>query len=248
MYEVLKKAGAKQLYHANSVATSCSFLKAGGLTSRAFNEQSGLDQSSQESDDKDREFGIWNSIFLDHVDIHERAGRVKGPNVYGPVLFILDLDLFKLLPEGSSVRVTKGNPTNWRRHPTDQDRYFQTKQELADGFTFGTFGQMLVLETPTSKLDFSSGLIRLILDDPERVLASGRSGFAYAKESLEQTAAVNSLKVSVEKRDCMYPCACVDRYQAWRPDRLEKYFGPYVPEVEKRLNLQLPPRRKDVDH
>ncbi len=81
------------LHHANTVTTSCTFLENGALLSRGYVQKYGLEQTPQGSDDIDKKYGIWDAVFLDQVDIHFRGGRRKGPNQYGPVLFVLDLDV-----------------------------------------------------------------------------------------------------------------------------------------------------------
>lgn len=110
VYEVLKGIGASRLHHANTVTTSCTFLEHGGLLSRGYVESHHLEQTYQPSDDIDQKYGIWDRVFVDHVDIRYRAGRVKGPNQYGPVLFELPLDILLNLPTASDVLVTKMNP------------------------------------------------------------------------------------------------------------------------------------------
>ena len=85
---VLDEKGVSRLFHANSVLTACTYLENGHLLSRAGVEGRGLRQTPQPSDEIDRKFGILGDIFLDGIDIHERARTKKAPNEYGPVLFI----------------------------------------------------------------------------------------------------------------------------------------------------------------
>jgi len=107
IYEILKRIGVTHLHHANSVITSCTYLEQGGIVSRGFAEDNGLQQSPQPTDELDKKYGIWHTIFVPHVDIHDRQGQTKAPNSYGPVLFVLDLDVLLRLPPGAQVRVTK---------------------------------------------------------------------------------------------------------------------------------------------
>ena len=75
VYAVLRQIGVTQLHHANTVTTSCTFLEQGGLASRGFVEDRHLSQTAQPaSDEIDKRYGIWHDVFLDHVDIHYRAG------------------------------------------------------------------------------------------------------------------------------------------------------------------------------
>ena len=103
VYNILKKIGAKQLHHANTVRTSCTFLEHGALLSRGFVEDKGLKQTSQYTDALDKKYKIWHRVFLDHVDIHARGGRRKGFNQYGPVLFVFDLGILIDLPNDTDV-------------------------------------------------------------------------------------------------------------------------------------------------
>src|SRR5215472_18675424 len=74
IYEILKRIGVTHLHHANSVITSCTYLEQGGIVSRGFAEDHGLQQSSQPTDELDKKYGIWHTIFVPHVDIHDRQG------------------------------------------------------------------------------------------------------------------------------------------------------------------------------
>jgi hypothetical protein len=218
VYCVLKDIGATHLHHANSVTTSCTFLEHGGLASRGFVEDHGLKQTPQSSDGIDKKFGIWHRIFLDHVDIHDRAGRKKGPNQYGPVLFVLDLDVLRGLPKGTEVSVTKKNPIHWHDHEPACERYYQTAEELAANIGFGDFDKMLVIETPSGKVDFPSLWTRIILDDPKRQVSSGQDAYAYAEARLKKAVAVSEVKAYVERRQCQRSCICIQKYRAKKMD------------------------------
>src|SRR5687768_18349840 len=136
VHDVLAKIGAKYLHHANTVTTSCTFLEHGALLSRGYVEDHGFKQTPQESDALDKKFGIWDRVFLDHVDIHYRGGRRKGPNQYGPVLFVLDLTVLLQLPKGTEVGVTKTNPIHWRGNQKDADRWYLTPAELTNNISY----------------------------------------------------------------------------------------------------------------
>ncbi|MBH4045956.1 hypothetical protein I5M45_31180, partial [Pseudomonas aeruginosa] len=102
--------GVTELYHANSVLTSCEFLRQGALLSRGTIEALKLRQTSQYTDRLDKHYNIWNDVFVDTVDIHHR-GRM--PNDYGPVMFVLDTE--KLMNELSTgvIGFTQYNPSKW---------------------------------------------------------------------------------------------------------------------------------------
>lgn len=51
---VLKSKGVTELYHANTVQTSCTFLRCGHVMGRGVVEERGLPQTSQQTDDLDK--------------------------------------------------------------------------------------------------------------------------------------------------------------------------------------------------
>jgi len=216
---------ATHLHHANSVTTSCTFLEQGGLLSRGFVEGHGLVQTPQPSDAIDKKYGIWDRIFLDHVDIHYRGGRVKGPNKYGPVLMRFDLGILLQLPEGSEILVTRCNPMpDWHDNQPDTERWFTDEQELRNGIAFGEFNKMLVIKTPTGKLDFPQRRVEILLDNPERQLPGGESAYCYAEGRLNAAAAVGGIEVSVSVHDCRGDCSCLEKYAAYSTQRLHFWF------------------------
>jgi len=73
VHGVLQAAGVTHLHHANTVTTSCTFLQKRGLLSRGWIEYYKLPQIRQSSDDIDKKYSIWNDVFMDGVDIHDRA-------------------------------------------------------------------------------------------------------------------------------------------------------------------------------
>ena len=145
--KVIKSAGVSGLYHANSVATSRTFLTHSGLLSRGYVERQKLHQTPQDSDALDRTFGIWNDVFLDTVDIHYRA---RNQNHYGPVLFVLNVDsVLKDKTLAGTLRITRKNPVHWVVNQTEHDRYFDTEDEFRKEFSFGDFGKHFTFRTST---------------------------------------------------------------------------------------------------
>jgi len=224
--DILKHIGATRLHHANSVTTSCTFLEQGALLSRGFVEDRGFRQTAQPSSDEiDKRYGIWHDVFLDHVDIHDRGGRKKGPNKYGPVLFVFDLDILLTLPSGSEVRVTKSNPIHWYDKQPDVNRWFQTPEELAKVIGFGDFDKMLVIRTPSGRLDFPERHARIILDDPQRQMSSGENAYDHATNRLTTAGAVGKVEISIERRVCQGGCVCVQKYAGYSPPGIDTFFG-----------------------
>lgn len=217
VYEVLRAIGATQLHHANTVATSCTFLEQGGLLSRGYVESNGLLQTPQSSDEIDKKFEIWDDVFLDHVDIHHRGGVKKGPNLYGPVLFSFPVELLLALPEETLVRVTRTNPVHWQEGQSDADRWYLTKDELSQHLGYGDFDKMLVIRAPTARIEFPEKRVSIALDDPERELA-GVSAYAHARDRLLAAAHTGSVEATIAKHNCKFDCSCVAKYKTlWAP-------------------------------
>jgi len=214
VYTVLRGIGASLLHHANTVPTSCTFLEQGALLSRGYVEDHGLTQTPQYSDEADKKYGIWHRVFLDHVDIHYRGGRKKGPNQYGPVLFVLNLDVLLKLPTTSEVLVTKLNPVHWKEGQAAGDRYYLTAEELAQNISFGDFDKMLVINTPTGTLNLPGENVRIYLDDPQRKMSSGKDAYIHAEARLKAAATAAGIKILIEKHPCQDECACVKIYSA----------------------------------
>jgi hypothetical protein len=212
IYSVLKGINASGLYHANTVPTSCSFLEQGGLLSRAYVEKKQLTQTTQPSDAIDKKYGIWDRIFLDHVNIHYRAGAKKGPNQYGPVLFVLDLDVLLKLPSTTDLFVTKQNPIHWHDGEDTAARFYLTVDELSQNLSFGNFDKMLVIKTPTGRLDFPDKKVQIFLDNPQRTMASGEDAYSHAEKRLKAAARKGIVTISIRPHECSVNGICVRRY------------------------------------
>lgn len=224
VYAVLQRIGATQLHHANTVTTSSTFLEQGGLASRGFVERHSLRQTPQSSDEKDKRYNIWHCVFLDHVDIHYRAGRAKGPNLYGPVLFLLDLGILLRLPVDSEVFVTKTNPVHWFDSQPVGDRWFQSTDELAANLVFGNFDKMLVIQTPSAMIPFPDKRVQIALDDPKRRLTCGEDAYAHANESLQVAAVTGGIGASISPHECRSGCTCVEEYARYTPAHMDLSF------------------------
>ncbi len=224
VYDILMRIGASYLHHANSTATSCTFLKERGLMSRALVHELGLRQTPQRSDEIDRKYSIWCCIFLDHVDIHDRGGAKKGPNRYGPVMFRFDLDVLLNLPLGSNIRVTKSNPFNWDDDDLDRDRWFHSTDQLSKSISFGDYEKMLVIATPSGRLDFPDLRASIILDDPRRSILSGENAYINARNLLRKAAVDGRVETSIEKRVCPNGCICQKEYAEFTNEEIDFYF------------------------
>jgi hypothetical protein len=180
VFDALSAEGVTKLHHANSVATACQFLRQKQLMSRGIVERMGMTQTPQDSDDVDRRYSVWFDVFLDSVDIHQRASRA---NVYGPVLFVFELTLIDRNRTGR-IWVTKMNPTKWAGK-TDDQRWFQGKEDLQENFVRGTFDQMIVLRHCGGAIPFGSHLTKIVVDDPERRTRDGLDVYSMSIGALK---------------------------------------------------------------
>lgn len=222
VYEVLMAQGSDKLYHANSVRTSLSLLRLGGLASRGGVASRGLPQTSQISDPDDKEYGIWYDSFVDTYDIH-RALRRR--NHYGPVLFVIAAELLLRLPDGANVLVTRCNPTKWDGLPDDQ-RYFMTGRELAAGLQVGYFDHMITISAPGGIVPFAGAVERIVLDEPRLRAPDVSQEHVVAREAISAAAAQAGIQVQVERRTCTW-CNCTTQYQdPDHPKRIGYFFTP----------------------
>lgn len=220
VFEVLQAKGILRLYHANSVTTSCTFLRQGALVSRGYAEANRLPQTYQYTDEKDKKYNVWNDVFLDTDDYHR---RISDQNKYGPVVFMMDSQILTALPSESHVLVTRSNPSDWLDSQTHDDRYFSTKQQLLAGLSLGTMSQMLTIRTPNSLLPFGRALIEVVLDNPQQQLANQSDAFTSSMTNLSTAASSGSVTAPLRSRNCNQGCKCVGTYQSkWH--HLQQHF------------------------
>lgn len=201
---VLCSHGVQKLYHANTVATSLSFLRAGGLLSRGYAEELGTQQTPQQSDDSDREFGVYYDIFFDATDIHEAA---RNLNFYGPVTFVYSLDVLDM--PGIQVKVTKVNPQYWEADWEDEDKYFITADDLRAEYDRWDFGQHITLCNMHAPLSFSPYLQSVLLEDPQ--IPETRY-FTQAVAALSSELDKQQIAAPLIIRECSPSCGCHDGY------------------------------------
>lgn len=164
VYKILKEKGLDHFYHANTVKTSLTFIDSLALLSREHVEQNGLNQTTQSSDETDREFGIWNYIFLDGKDL---AAYFSQPNLYGPILFAFVNEL--LLNENiPTIRITKFNPYYWTNEHSDSDKYFNNLNDFRNAYLTGNKhrdgGIMFIITTLNGRFDFTEYLSGIRVD------------------------------------------------------------------------------------
>jgi len=128
-FELLAARGFTHLFHANSVETGLSFFSINSIGSRQFLENAKLPQSAQFTDSKDKQFGIWNDLFLNFHDHHR---RFNTPNSFGPLCFRFPLTALKESLEkiGAAVSVSKKNAEKWSERDTPKERWVEDVQGL----------------------------------------------------------------------------------------------------------------------
>lgn len=211
LISVLKAKGVENLFHANTVQTSYTFLQSGYLLSRQYVGDNGLKQTAQYTDKSDKCFGVFDCIFMDTIDIHERA---RGRNKYGPILFRFSLDLFDKLGI-STVRFTKRNPSKWTHIDAIEDRYYTSMDEVVEKYSKGNFDSMLVINE--SKIPLRGNLLSITIDDPNMHWLDNRESVAReALMTLRRAGAQSSLiKMGIKRsfRQCeRAECFCIEEY------------------------------------
>lgn len=222
VFEALSEKGVTQLHHANSVATACQFIRSCSLLSRGNVERLGLAQTPQESDKADRRYSIWFDVFFDSVDIHNRASRA---NVYGPVLFVFDINIINKNGTGR-IWVTQKNPTKWEGKP-DKDRWFQGKKDIDENFVKGRFDQMIVLRHCGGELPFGKHLKKIILDDPKQKTNQDVDFYSMAVGALRLAMQDAGVDVPIKRRQCQEECECKN-YWGGDNARLAAMFDPKI--------------------
>ncbi|MDQ3703947.1 MAG: hypothetical protein M3437_01775 [Chloroflexota bacterium] len=224
VYKILRKKKVTDLYHANTVVTSCTFLREGRLLARGTLAEKGLSQTAQDSDSKDVKYGLWYDLFLDDDDIHERV-KVGRVNSYGPVLFVLDLQLLQK-DWLASMWATKSNPLYWDK-VLPAKRYFSTLEEFSKDYRKGTTEHMLVLRHIGGVLRLRPYLKRIILDDPHMAWADGVDVYSAAHGALHAAARAGGLSdLAIERRPCAETCVCKTEYPALEDDKFYRFFAP----------------------
>lgn len=211
LHEALISKGVTHLYHANTVATSTSFILAGGLLSRGDVERRNIFQTPQSSDIDDRKFDVWDDVFLDTEDLHKKFRR---QNKYGPVLFKFDIGF--LLKDDLDVWITKSNPIYWREAQEAEERYFKSVSELIEYWDKPSSQQrMFTVRKPGGPVLFPY-LDAVIIDyfDGNVYAEQGLHAGTVAEHALfAATESFRSLRSLVQHRECGSRCYCVENFR-----------------------------------
>lgn len=224
IYRFLESKNIKTLFHANTVTTSCTFISEKGLMSRGCVEKKGLIQTAQSSDQDDKNYNVWNDIFLDIVDLHEYFNR---QNFYGPVCFVLDSRLL-LDDELPNLCITKNNPIYWKDGMSEEEKYYNSVGEYIGNFDNlvskrNLHNQMFTIHETQQKISLEKYLIKIILDDPQRTI-NGIRLYQHAKETLTNALKKSGLEIKkLENRECN-KCYCHANYYEMKDFKLENLF------------------------
>ena len=211
---VLLEHGVNRLFHTNTVETSLSFLKSGGLLSRGLCLDMRMPQTVQYTDNLDRAYNIFYDIFFDSINIQRRTGI----SYYGPVLFVYSVDLLDIIEEGH-IRITKMNPDKWRNTSNDNDRYFNGEEELAFRYDSNDFGQHITLTHQIAPLPFSY-LEKIELSDPH---CEDNSLFQTADKAIRSVITAQDMNVCYQVRDYNYNERFYETYK--NTEIVIKHFG-----------------------
>jgi hypothetical protein len=169
LYHLLKDKGVNYFYHANTVLTSLTFIENRALLSRAYVENNNLTQTPQKSDNDDKRYDVWDNVFLDGLDLHK---RFSNANKYGPILFVLKLEIL-LLPSMPKILITKNNPWYWKPSTKTEDRYYSNIEDLSKDYLTGKILDsriMFTFRSPNTFIRLNKFLQKIIIDKPTILL------------------------------------------------------------------------------
>lgn len=214
--KILIEKGIQNLYHANTVRTSQTFIEKKTLLSRGIIRDKGFIQTPQRSDTSDQEFDVFYDIFFDSVDIHQRG---KNSNLYGPVMFVFSIDLIDSIPP-NSIKITKSNPWYWQKTDTNEERYFLTPNDLEHNFFRGNFQQHITIRHQKFPISFEY-LEKIVIDNPQ---LENHSEPQKAYDFLSDLLKKNEIFVPLEIRKCDSGCKCHNRYRNYSKQYFHELF------------------------
>ncbi|WP_290243266.1 hypothetical protein [Pedobacter aquatilis] len=169
LYKILKEKGVEHLFHANTVATSITLIKAKSLISRYQVEKDNLSQSFQRSDEKDKKYDVWDHIYLDGTDHHKKYSQ---SNFYGPVLFIFDLELLAS-PSFPKVHIMRTNPHFWTDNTTEDEKFYNNIDDVNENYLTKTGNDAQIMFTFRHRgydLKLNKYLHAIGIDEPKIIL------------------------------------------------------------------------------
>lgn len=218
LYEMLKEKGVEYLYHANTVLTSKTFIQNRALLSRAYVEDNNLIQTDQNSDLDDKQHGVWDDIFLDGFDLHKKYSR---PNNYGPVLFVLKLELL-LSQSISKILITKNNPWYWGHNDELENRYYNNIDDVKKDYLTGRKIDariMFTIRKPQTNIKLNKYLKFIGIDKPNILInfTSHKKNLGdLVLENISETMKLNGLGhipvIHRQHRRVINTCTCNLKY------------------------------------
>lgn len=225
LYDLLVSKGITNFYHANTVATAITFIQQGGLLSRGDVSRLNLYQTSQSSDEKDKEFDVWDDVFIDTVDLH---GLFPRQNLYGSVLFKFNLNFLINVNSDLDIWVTKNNPIYWDRNFSINEKYFCDTDELSENWDFYQTQRKMFTIRKASRAVLFESLESIILDNPGVVITKGAIDLKVeaVKALKDATEDFPDLRQKLSLRKCSN-CFCQSNYLNQVPvPELYKLFLP----------------------
>lgn len=228
LYQLLKELDVEFLYHANTLATSISFIKEGALVSRKFAVDNGLSQTPQDSDHKDKLHGVWDSLFLDGTDHHV---IFKRRNYYGPISFKIKLEVL-LSGEFDKVYITRWNPSRWPHNMAEENKFYHSIDEVRKNYTAGAKREdaqiMFTFPKAEKKMDFDKYLHSICYDDPKLTIPTNEAnveGREYLKSVLENTLSKYHRHYVLEQREHTMPtdCKCFSYYSVLKRNDFNEF-------------------------
>jgi hypothetical protein len=211
LYDFLIEKDIWVLYHANTFRTSLTYFQEYGLLSRGAVESRGLLQTVQSSDEIDKVINVWDDVFLDTVDLHSFFHR---QNYYGPILFEFSVNLVK--NEDYDIWITKNNPINWKKETPNDERYFNSIDDLKTNWdSIPRQRKMITIRNNSTPILFEY-VRRIIVDDPKVTLIEGEIKTHVFNDCVrnlkEVIIAGHPLKGKFMTRDCKGYCYCTSNY------------------------------------
>lgn len=248
LYYILERKKVEYLYHANTVATSITFINNDALMSRKFVEEHGLGQTPQASDELDKKYDVWDHVFVDGLDLHNKYNR---NNSYGPVLFRLKLAIL-LSPAITGVYITRNNPLYWKDSMPLEQRYYSNIEEFEQDYLTGKMKVdariMITIRSPDRRIKLKGWLDSVILDKPTRLIllpnsariAVGNYAFEKIKEAMQQNGLGHIPLTIRHDGESLFKCWCVVNYTNMNGNTLKEKFSANIPRNE------LPPDKEDT--
>jgi len=151
----LSSKGFNYLHHANTFATTRTFLGQNALLSRAEVAKRKLFQTPQGSDESDISYGIFNNIFFDVENLSARMSRTRL-NRYGPIIFRYNISILN----GYNVKICADNPVHFNGMSPDTWYVNDLNTIKYEGFSSWPFkNHIMLVDTPAIPLQSLEGIL-----------------------------------------------------------------------------------------